>query len=204
MGVHDHPWLPERPTQDDVGGLAADAVQLEQLFHRLWDDPAETLVELARHHLDGARLLMIEPGRLDAGLELGGVCRREVGGRLISREQRRRHLVHLRVGALGRENRGHQQLKRVVVSQRQASDRVAPGQDGRDLCRTRAGAALRLACGQPERIGGHGTPALSSASAIAPPRPAGNASPAPKPGESPHDKEATTCTSIGSRVHAPR
>jgi hypothetical protein len=204
MGVHDHARVPEDPTQDDIGGLAADAVELEQFLHGPRHDSAKLLFKLTRHHLDGPCLLMVEPGGLDVALQFHQIRRHEVGGGPVPREQRRCHLVHLRVGALGREDRRHQQLQGVAVAQRQTRDRVALGQHVRDLSGTRAATAECLTGRQPVLVGGHGPRRFRRHPRSILLGQAGNAPPAPKPRESPHDKEAAWCTPIGSRARALR
>jgi hypothetical protein len=102
--VHNHAGLPERTADDDVGGLPADAVELQQFLHGLRHDTAEFLNERARHAYDRACLLPVESRGADVALEFGRAGRREVGGGPVLRKERRRHPVDLRVGALGRQN----------------------------------------------------------------------------------------------------
>ncbi len=148
MRVHHHAGLAEGPAQDHVRGLATDAMELQQLLHRLGHDTPELLVQRPRHLHDRPRLLPVEASRADEVFELGEIRGGEIGGGPIAREQRRGDLVHLGVGALGREDRRHEQLQRIPVFERQTGDRVALAEDGGDSGGAGPGAGKRLTGGK--------------------------------------------------------
>ena len=99
----------------DVGGLAGHAGQPGQFIHLARHFAAEFLADQSACALDALGFVAKETGGTDQFLQLravgGGHCfrRRETG------EQGRRHLVDPLVGALGRKDRRHQQLKRALV-----------------------------------------------------------------------------------------
>jgi hypothetical protein len=135
VGVYDHPRPAEGAAQDDVSGLAADAVELEQLLHGARHRAAEPFDEGAGHADDRPGLLPVEPRRADVSLELAQVGAGELLGGAVPREERGGHPVDLGVRALRREDGGDQQLQRCPVAQRQPGDRVALAQGARDLQR---------------------------------------------------------------------
>lgn len=147
--VHDHPRLSEGTAQDDVGGLAANTVELQQLLHRAWHRAGKPLHDGAGHPDDRPRLLPVEPGRTDVPLELARVGAGEVLGGTVPRKERGRHPVHLGVCALRREDGGDQELQRRPVTERQPGDRIAPAQRARDRQRPGARPGWRLARGKP-------------------------------------------------------
>ena len=78
---------------------------------------AEALDQGPGHADQAAGLGPEEPGRADQFLELAGYGPGQGLGVGIGGEDGRRHQVHPGVGALRREDGGHQQLERVVVAQ---------------------------------------------------------------------------------------
>jgi hypothetical protein len=63
-------WHAEGVTEDDVGGLAADAWQGGEFLHRLWDLAGVVLDDLGGHTDERSGLGAEETGRLDLRLEL--------------------------------------------------------------------------------------------------------------------------------------
>jgi hypothetical protein len=133
VGVHDHPRPAEGAAQDDVGGLAADAVELKQLLHRARHRAAEPFDDRAGHPDDRPGLLPVEPRRADVSFELAQVGPGELLGGAVPREERGGHPVDLGVGALRREDGRDQELQRRPVAERQSGHRVALAQGARDL-----------------------------------------------------------------------
>ena len=86
-------------------------------------------------------------------LDVGRVGDRQVGGRRVAGEQRRRHHVDAGVGGLGGQDRGRQQLERVAVVELADGVGVRLGEAAGDL----AGPALRRARADRAARGGSGT-----------------------------------------------
>src|SRR6185436_13193663 len=107
----------ERVSEDDVGGLAADAGKLRQRVHVGRHLAAVIVDQRLRHADQRLRLLAEEPCRVDRFLE---VRRLRLGERpriRISLEERRRDHVDARIGRLGRQHRGDEELVGVLVLQ---------------------------------------------------------------------------------------
>lgn len=131
--VDHHAGSAKGSAENHVRRLPSDAVQLEQLFHRLGHDAAEFLVERPGHLHDRPRLLPEKAGRVNDTLELGQLRRGELRRRPVPVEQDGGHFVHLGIGGLGRKNRGNEELQRVAVLQRQPRHRIARMEDRGDL-----------------------------------------------------------------------
>ncbi len=132
---------------------------------------------------------------MDLHLELGRVRGRQRGGVGIAREERRRDLVDLRVGRLGREDGGRQELERVLGGRARRAPTASRGTP--TPVGSRAPGPVPWACGVgPRRRGGYcsgpcthsrssgrctpGTSPPCSPSSTSPPRPT-----ATRPGRAP-------------------
>jgi hypothetical protein len=110
VAVHGQPGDAERVPEHDVRRLAADARQRDERLHRRRHRTAVGLDEGRGHAQKRPGLRAEEAGRHDLRLEL---ARRGGGERLgvrIPAEERRRDLVHARVGALRAQDRRDEQL----------------------------------------------------------------------------------------------
>ena len=113
--VDRQPRQPESDRADHVGRLAPDAGQGDELLHRLRYLAVEALGDRARHCQEVPALRPEEARRADQLLDIleprGGEGPR-IG---VAPEKRRGHHVHPFVSALGREDRGDEELVRTVV-----------------------------------------------------------------------------------------
>jgi hypothetical protein len=100
----------QRVAQDDIGGLAPDTGELDEILHARRDFAVVLLHERARHSGERLRFHPEEAGGLNLGLELRCRRLRQRAGVRISREERRRDLVDALVGALRRQDRRDEQL----------------------------------------------------------------------------------------------
>lgn len=103
----------EAVAEDDVGGLAGDAAEGEELLHGARNLAAEAIADRGHGFVDGAGLVAEEADRFDVGLDLLGRSGGVRGGRGESGEERGRDLVHADIGRLGREDRGDEKLVRI-------------------------------------------------------------------------------------------
>ena len=108
---------PKRGAEHDVGRLPPDAVQIDQLFQRLWNIAVVTFDELAAAGLNVLRFVAIETGRTDGLFEFLDRRVRVVGGGAVALEQIARDDVHADVGTLGRQDYGDEQFERRVEVQ---------------------------------------------------------------------------------------
>jgi len=108
--VDNHSWNRKGIAEDDIGGLASDPGEGDQLGHRLRHLPV-----MALDHGPGATdqaggLAAKKPGGADQCLDLLGRSRGQAGGVGKPGEQRRGHQVDARVRTLRRKDGGDQQL----------------------------------------------------------------------------------------------
>ena len=111
--------------EDDVGRLAGDARKRHELRHGVRDDAAIGLDDPLRRPDDVLGLHPEEPRRMDHPLELGPVGPGEGRGRRVFPEELRGHRVDQLVGALGGQDRGHEDLERIAVLEGGPGMRVA-------------------------------------------------------------------------------
>ena len=95
--------------------------------------------------LESPRLVAVEAGGQHQLLEFRDRDLGVFAGRGAAAEQGRRGQVHPLVGALGRKDRGDQQLERVLEVEGAAAVRVLPPEPGEDLVRPGAFGLSRLA-----------------------------------------------------------
>src|SRR6059058_1302027 len=112
---HDAFVLPEPGAEDDVRGFAAHTGEPDQLLHGVGYRASMALDQRLRHPDDGFGLVAEEPRAVDLLLQDLRVGAGIVLSRAILREQRRGNHVDSRIGRLGRENRGDQQLECALV-----------------------------------------------------------------------------------------
>ena len=112
--VDDHTDMrAERVAEDDVGRLASDAGQREELLHGPRDLAIEFVEDAGGHPLKALGLVPVETGRAYRLLELFPVHLRIIAGRPVALEKIRRDAVHALVRALRREDGRHDQLERI-------------------------------------------------------------------------------------------
>ena len=137
----------ERMTEHDVGGLATDAGQLRRARP---SRPAPRRRDRPRARAPCRSAIGTSCGRnlstWICGSSSSGVAFASARGVRVPREERRRHLVHARVGALRGQDRRDEQLERRCGSRARSSRSDAAGRadrrcsrpsarDGRVMCR---------------------------------------------------------------------
>src|ERR1700730_18221088 len=113
--VDGKPGDAEGDAEHDIGGLATDARQGDEIFDPGWYLAAESLEKGGTGPDDGFGLHVEEPGRRDDRLDLPGIRMGERGRIWISGKQLRCHRVDGPIRRLGREDRRNQHLERVPV-----------------------------------------------------------------------------------------
>lgn len=124
MGVYRNCALTVGSCQHDVSRLATNPGQRRQLLERARNPSPEALDQSARSARNALCLVMIKTARPNQVFEASQ--RRASHGlrRGVCREQRRRHEVDARVGALRRQDDGNEQLKAIAVLQRRGCMRI--------------------------------------------------------------------------------
>ena len=97
--------------EDDVRGLARDAGKRDELFHGAGDDAAESVQQHDRCLVNALRLVVEEIYGVDVLRDLLRLRLRECLHACVFLEQARRDLVHLNVGGLCGQDRGHHQFE---------------------------------------------------------------------------------------------
>ena len=119
--------------KNEVRRFAANAGQLDQIFHRV----RHTSAILRQQHLravdDVLRLGAEKAARMDVFLNLGHVCLGECLQRRKPRKQRGRNLIYALVSALCRQTHGKQQFIVLFIFQRAFGKRVCLLQTGENL-----------------------------------------------------------------------
>ena len=111
MGVNGDAGNVEGISQDDVGGLSADAGQRDEFIQRRGHLAVEPFHQFLAQPHQRVRLVPVEPGGADDLFELCAVGLRVVQRGAVLLEQCGGGEVHALVGALGRENRRDGQLE---------------------------------------------------------------------------------------------
>ncbi len=119
MGIHHHPFVdPEGVSENDVRGLSPDPGKAGEL-HQSPGKLASMLSYQGPGHPDEVlRLVSEKPCGVDHLFQLVRRSGSQSDGIGIAPEQLRCDLVHSLVGALGREDGGHRQLKGISMVQR--------------------------------------------------------------------------------------
>lgn len=112
VGIDGDAGHSEGVPQHDVGCLATHPRQGDEFVEGVRHFAIMAIAQGLSHPDDIAGLGPEEAGRLDDLLEFLPIRRREIRRGPIAVEQRRCHLVHPDIGALGAQNRRHQQLQR--------------------------------------------------------------------------------------------
>ena len=128
----------EGRAENDIGGLAPNAIELKQFSHCTRDAPAVFLSDRSTTIADGARLVPKKTGGADHLLEFAGCTGRKIGRGTVAGEQGRSNLVDPFVGALGAEDCSYQKLKRVVMMQRTAEIGIRSAETSKDNANTSA------------------------------------------------------------------
>ena len=116
--VDDHAFrAAERFAQHDVGGLSRDPGQFDELGERFWDPAAVFFDQLTAGRLNGLGLVAKKSRRVDQRFDLRRVCAGEGGGAAKALEKISTDPVNRLVGTLSGQDRGHQQLPRVIEVQ---------------------------------------------------------------------------------------
>lgn len=119
--------------QNDVGGLASDAIQLRQFLHRLRNLPAMVFDEFAAARPDVLRLVPKKSRRPDGLLKFRERRIRIIRRRAIFFEQLFCDNVDAFVGALRRKDGGHEQFERFRVTQPTLCPGISPVQRSNDF-----------------------------------------------------------------------
>lgn len=114
VAIHRQARHAQRVAQDDVGGLASHARELDEIVHARRHFAPVSFHERAGHAGQRLRLGSEEAGRLNLRLQLRGRGLRQRAGVRVSREEGRRDSIDALVRALRRENRGDEQLVRIA------------------------------------------------------------------------------------------
>ncbi|CAG6397921.1 hypothetical protein SCOCK_60254 [Actinacidiphila cocklensis] len=128
VGVHGDPRYAEGVAEDNVGRLAADAGQLDQVFEAAGDLAAEVVAQRRGQAEHRAGLGAEESRGPQDLLQRRRIGRRHRLRRRIQREQRRRRLVHPQVGGLRGQHGGDQQLEGILEVQLGVGVRIHLGQ----------------------------------------------------------------------------
>ena len=138
MCVHDDPFRPAvGDAENDVGRLAADAVELDQFVERVRDFSTVFFDKTLAAVADGPCLVAEEAGAANHGLEFGGRRAGEIDRAAVALKQRRGDEIDAFVRALCAENGGDEQLERVVVVQGTARVGIRGAQAAKDRAATR-------------------------------------------------------------------
>ena len=129
VGVDGDAGNTEGVPQHDVGRLAADSGKGHQIRQPRGNLTAEAITHSLPDALQSLGLLPEESRGSDQGLQLLPIGARVVGGGVVALEQRRRHLVHALVSALGAEHRGDEEFDRCPKVQFTVRIRVGLPQD---------------------------------------------------------------------------
>ena len=134
MRVNHNPFsFAVRDAEDDTGGFAAAAGQLDEFGHRVGHLPGMTLGNGLTTIADGFGFVAEETGGFDAFLQLSGRRGGELGRRPVFGEEGGRDLIDAFVGALGAEDGGDEELERVGVVEFAVHVGVGGAQDAADL-----------------------------------------------------------------------
>ena len=132
MGIDGYTGNTESVAAYDICGLAADAGERRQLFHRRWNFAVELFDQLLGAAFErlglGAKQTESAYERFDIGD--GRLPKRP--RRRIALKKRRRDFVHRRVGALGREYDRDQEFESISVGQRTLDVGIRRGQTSGD------------------------------------------------------------------------
>jgi len=135
----------ERIAQNDVGGLAPDAIQLRQFLHRARHVAAVTDDEFAAARPDVLRLVPKKTRRLDSLFQFGKRRIRIIRRRTVFFEQLSGDNIDAFVGALRGKNRGDEQFERVGVIQLAVRPGIGPVELGDDFFQARLSGFKRFA-----------------------------------------------------------
>ena len=113
MGIHDDALVhPEGVAEHDVGGLSPDPRKIDELLHGVRYLATVIFRQSLPKADERARFVAEEAGGADKLFEFVGVGLCVVVRLRISFEQRRSDLIDALIGALRREDCGHEQLER--------------------------------------------------------------------------------------------
>ena len=138
MRIHDNAFrFAIGDAENDIGRLAADAVELDEFTERVGYFARVFFFDALATIADGPRLVAEETGATNQGFEFRWLRCGEVGGGAITLEKRGGDEVYARVGALGTEDGGDEQLERVIVIQGATGVWVSDAQAAEDGAATR-------------------------------------------------------------------
>ena len=100
-----------------IRGLAGNSGQGDKLFHASGNLAGKIFGNKFRGGAQILRFLAKKANGADDAFQLLLACLRKLPGPGPAREQVRRNHVHPRIGALGRQNHGHEQFPRILVKQ---------------------------------------------------------------------------------------
>ena len=118
MGVDDEAVVDAKGiAEDDIGGLAGDASELEQVGHVARDLTLENFDDHGHRGMNGFGFVAKKPDGFDVWFNLRRRRFGKISGALELLEQCRRCLIHARVGRLRTENRCNEQLMGSGISE---------------------------------------------------------------------------------------
>ena len=128
MRVHGDGGDAEGVAEDDVGGLAPDAGQADELLARLRNDAVEARAQLLSEAEEALGAGALHAEGLERGLELGSVGAGEGRCVGVALEELRGDRVDAGVGGLGGQDRGDEEMEGSVVVEGAAGVRVKEAQ----------------------------------------------------------------------------
>jgi len=118
MGVDDDALIfPERVSQDDVRGFSGNAVERQQIVHRIRHAAAEPLTDGPAGEFKAAGLVSVESCGSNDRLDFRQGSAGEFSGRPIFFKERRGDFVNPLVRTLRGENGGDEQLQRTAIGE---------------------------------------------------------------------------------------
>lgn len=112
MGINDDAFAEvEGIAEDDIGGLAAHAIELDQRIHGVGNLALMSFDQGAATALDAPRLIPEEPELMDRVLEVGNRCGSVIGCGWMLLKQRGSDPIHQFVRALGGEDGGNEEFE---------------------------------------------------------------------------------------------
>ena len=117
MGIHNNTWSAEGIAEHDICRFSADTGQGDQFFHRLRYLSGKALGHGLSADDEVFRLVLEETRGANDLFKFKAMRRCQFCRPPISLKERRGNLIDSLVGALGREDRGHEQFPRGTMVQ---------------------------------------------------------------------------------------
>lgn len=124
VGIDDHRRNLEGGAEDDVGGLASDAGEGDQLAKGGWDLAVVVLHQPLRTADEVAGLGMVKAGGTDQFFDLAELRLTEVGGIGVAGKEAGGDEIDAPIGTLGGKDGGNEELKGGAMRQRTLGGRI--------------------------------------------------------------------------------